>query len=155
MMDGQPPAKPPAPVHGSGSGSGVQHLDARHRTDITLGQYLMDMTNVALRAQHCADAAEKAEHRLGVIADAIGKLAPVFERGHALDRRLIEQFEQTGQRIEQAQRCARQASVDCQAAAEGARLAAMAVGRVYGEDQDAKEEAGLDHASAAVHHEGH
>lgn len=50
---------------------------------------------------------------------------------------------------QQAERCAEQ----CGIAKEAARLAAAEVARVYGQDMDAKEDAGLKFASAGAHHD--
>lgn len=48
-----------------------------------------------------------------------------------------------------AERCA----AECEIASEAARLAAMSVGRVYGQDMQAMDEAGLANASSAAHHD--
>lgn len=67
----------------------------------------------------------------------------------AVTELIADLAETAGRMKEQAQRCAEQ----CGIAKEAAKLAATQVARVYGEDMDAKEDAGLTSVSAAAHHD--
>ncbi len=134
----------------SGRGQG---LATQHRTDITFDEYLMAMTRLAIRAAADQERAEALAVSLGRVADALRDMAADLVGDHNVSTKvadLITDLADSAARMKaQAQRCAEQ----CGASREAAVLAATQVGRVYGQDMAAKEDAGLRHASAAAHHD--
>ncbi|MFJ3481563.1 ATP/GTP-binding protein [Streptomyces microflavus] len=140
-------------VSGAHLSSGSEGVAAQHRTDITFDEYLMAMTNLALRAASDEERAESLAFSLGKVADALRDMATDLVGDHNVSTKvadLISDLADAAARMKaQAQRCAEQ----CGAARDAAVLAATQVGRVYGQDMAAKENAGLRHASAAAHHD--
>lgn len=128
-------------------------LAAQHRTDITFDEYLVEMANIAIKAASHQERAEAIAEALGKVADALRDMAADLVDDHNIDTRVTNQItdlaDAAGRMKIQAQRCAEQ----CGIAKEAARLAAVMVARVYGEDMAAKEDADLKHTSAAVHHD--
>jgi hypothetical protein len=133
--------------------SGHSGLGAQHRTDITFDQYLMEMAKIAIKAASDEERAESLMTSLGKVADALREMAADLVGDHNVSTKvtdLIADLADSAARMKaQAERCAEQ----CGIAKEAAKLAAGMVARVYGEDMAAKEDAGLQHASAAVHHD--
>ncbi|MGW3638595.1 ATP/GTP-binding protein [Streptomyces sp. NPDC005143] len=133
--------------------SGQGNLAAQHRTDITFDEFLMEMANIAVQAASDQERAEALMEALGKVADALREMAADLVGDHnistAVTDLITDLADAAGRMKEQAQRCAEQ----CGIAKEAARLAAAEVARVYGQDMDAKEDAGLKFASAAAHHD--
>ncbi|MFD7972738.1 ATP/GTP-binding protein, partial [Streptomyces clavifer] len=133
--------------------SGQGNLAAQHRTDITFDEYLMAMANIAVKAASDEERAEALMEALGKVADALREMAADLVGDHNIATEvtdLITDLADAAARMKaQAQRCAEQ----CGIAKEAARLAAVQVARVYGQDMAAREDAGLQHASAAAHHD--
>lgn len=129
------------------------NLSAQHRTDITFDDYLMGMANIAIKAASDQERAEALMEALALVADALREMAADLVGDHNVSTQvtdLITDLTDSAARMKaQAQRCAEQ----CGFAKEAATLAAKEVARVYGQDMAAKEDAGLAHASAAVHHD--
>ncbi|MFC8294323.1 hypothetical protein [Streptomyces sp. NPDC057250] len=140
---------PPMSTTPASSGS---QLAAKHQTDITFDQYLVEMTNIALAALGDKETAEDLVGRLLATAKALLEIAEDLADDHNVDKRIVAQLSELSEALErmtaQATRCAQ----ECTDAAEAAVQAAAGVARVYGQDMDAKREAGLVHASAAAHH---
>ena len=133
--------------------SGQSGLGVQHRTDITFDQYLMEMANIAIKAASDQERAEALMEALTKVADALRDMAADLVGDHNVETDvtdMIADLADSAARMKaQAERCAEQ----CGIAKEAAKLAAAMVARVYGEDMAAKEDAGLKHASAAVHHD--
>ncbi|MFF9690529.1 ATP/GTP-binding protein [Streptomyces sp. NPDC014623] len=129
------------------------NLAAQHRTDITFDEFLMAMANIALKAASDQERAEALMEALGRVANALREMAADLVGDHnistAVTDLITDLADSAGRMKAQAQRCAEQ----CGIAKEAAMLAATQVARVYGQDMAAKEDAGLQHASAAAHHD--
>ncbi|MGA5873919.1 hypothetical protein [Streptomyces cinereoruber] len=147
--DTTPKEAPPMSTTPAPSGS---QLAAKHQTDITFDQYLVEMTNIALTALGDKETAEDLVGRLLATAKALLESAEDMADDHNVDKRIVAQISELSEALErmtaQATRCAQ----ECADAAEAAVQAAAGVARVYGQDMDAKREAGLVHASSAAHH---
>ncbi|MGA5498706.1 hypothetical protein ACPCSP_30600 [Streptomyces cinereoruber] len=147
--DTTPKEAPPMSTIPASSGS---QLAAKHQTDITFDQYLVEMTNIALAALGDKETAEDLVGRLLATAKALLEIAEDLADDHNVDKRIVAQISELSEALQrmtdQATRCAQ----ECADAAEAAVHAAAGVARVYGQDMDAKREAGLVHASAAAHH---
>ncbi|MFC8174996.1 hypothetical protein [Streptomyces sp. NPDC057325] len=146
-----PTPKEAPPMSTTPASSGAQ-LAAKHQTDITFDQYLVEMTNIALAALGDKETAEDLVSRLLATAKALLEIAEDLADDHNVDKRIVAQLSELSEALQrmtaQATRCAQ----ECADAAEAAVQAAAGVARVYGQDMDAKREAGLVHASAAAHH---
>ncbi|MEV8210282.1 ATP/GTP-binding protein [Streptomyces sp. NPDC079189] len=133
--------------------SGQGNLAAQHRTDITFDEFLMEMANIAVQAASDQERAEALMEALGKVADALREMAADLVGDHnistAVTDLITDLADAAGRMKEQAQRCAEQ----CGIAKEAAKLAAAEVARVYGQDMDAKEDAGLKFTSAGRHHD--
>jgi hypothetical protein len=133
--------------------SGGGGLAAQHRTDITFGEYLMEMANIAIQAASDQERAEALAEALDKVADALRDMAADLIGDHNVSTEvteLISDLADSAARLKQlAERCAS----ECGLALEAAKLAAAMVARVYGQDMAAKEEAGLKYTSAAAHHD--
>ncbi|MFE5108313.1 ATP/GTP-binding protein [Streptomyces sp. NPDC056663] len=133
--------------------SGQGGLAAQHRTDITFGEYLTEMANIAIRAASDQERAEALMEALGKVAGALREMAADLVGDHNISTEVTELIsdlaDAAGRMKQQAERCAEQ----CGIAKEAARLAATEVARVYGQDMDAKEGAGLKFTSGAAHHD--
>ncbi|MFF5393261.1 hypothetical protein ACFY5H_33965 [Streptomyces sp. NPDC013012] len=144
-----PKEAPPMSTTPASSGS---QLAAKHQTDITFDQYLVEMANIALAALGDKETAEDLVKRLLATAKALLEIAEDLADDHNIDKRIVAQLSELSEALQrmtaQATRCAQ----ECADAAEAAVHAAAGVARVYGQDMDAKREAGLVHASAAAHH---
>ncbi|GGO98662.1 ATP/GTP-binding protein [Wenjunlia tyrosinilytica] len=133
--------------------SGQADMEAKHRTDITFGEYLMEIVNIAIAAALDKDRAQDLAVALGNVADALREMAADLIGDHNIATEVTEQVcgladAATGMKL-LAERCA----TECEVACEAARIAAVAVGRTYGEDIKAMDDAGLAQASAAAHHD--
>ncbi|MGW6016340.1 ATP/GTP-binding protein, partial [Streptomyces sp. NPDC055210] len=128
-------------------------LAAQHQTEITFDEYLMCMARTALKAADHQERAETLMEAIGKIADALRDMAADLVGDHNISTavtNLITDLADSADRMkQQAGRCAQQ----CALANESARLAAVQVARVYGQDMAAKEDAGLTYVSAAAHHD--
>ncbi|WP_330481389.1 ATP/GTP-binding protein [Streptomyces sp. NBC_00724] len=133
--------------------SGQGGLAAQHRTDITFDEYLMEMAKIAVQAASDQERAEALMEALGKVADALRDMAADLVGDHNISTEVTELIsdlaDAAGRMKQQAERCAEQ----CGIAKEAARLAAAEVARVYGQDMDAKEDAGLKFTSAGAHHD--
>ncbi|MFF9497233.1 ATP/GTP-binding protein [Streptomyces flaveolus] len=133
--------------------SGQTGMAAKHRTDITFGEYLTEIVNIAIAAALDKDRAQALAVALGKVADALRDMAADLINDHNIEADLVNQvigLADASARMKQlVERCA----TECEIASEAARIAATSVGRVYGEDIQAMDDAGLAQASAAAHHD--
>jgi hypothetical protein len=133
--------------------SGQAGMAAKHRTDITFGEYLMDIVNIAIAAGLDKDHAEKLAEALGEVADALRDMAADLVGDHNIATEVTNQISDLADAATRMKMHAERCATECEVASEAARLAAMAVGRTYGADIQAMDDAGLAHASAAAHHD--
>ncbi|MCO8303598.1 ATP/GTP-binding protein [Streptomyces sp. RKCA744] len=133
--------------------SGQAGMAAQHRTDITFGEYLMEVVNIALAAGLDKDRAQDLAVALGKVADALRDMAADLVGDHNIATEVVDQITDLADAAMRMKQLAERCATECEIASEAARLAAVAVGRTYGEDIQAMDEAGLTHASAAVHHD--
>ncbi|MDR3032177.1 MAG: ATP/GTP-binding protein, partial [Kitasatospora sp.] len=109
--------------------------------------------NIAIKAASDQEHAEDLTGALVQVADALRDMAADLVGDHNVSTDvtdLIADLADSAARMKaQAERCAEL----CGFAKEASRLTAKEVARVYGRDMDAKEDAGLAHVSAAVHHD--
>jgi hypothetical protein len=128
-------------------------LAAKHRTDITYDEYLVEMANIAIAAAAHRERAEALAGAVGKVADALREMAADLVADHNIATSVTDLItglaDAAGRMKSQAQRCA----YECGIASTAAQLAAAGVARVYGQDMAAKEDAGLTYASAAAHHD--
>ncbi|MFE6727832.1 ATP/GTP-binding protein [Streptomyces californicus] len=140
-------------AHVSKPSGGSGSLTAQHRTDITFGDFLMEMAATALKASSDQERAEALAEALGKVADALREMAADLVGDHNITTEVTDLIadlaDSAGRMKEQARRCAEQ----CGLAKEAVALVATQVARVYGKDMAAKRDAGLKHTSAAAHHD--
>ncbi|WP_394427207.1 hypothetical protein [Streptomyces sp. SGAir0957] len=134
------------------AGSGQGGLAAKHQTDITFGEYLIEMASIAVTAAMDGERSEALTQVMTQVAETLEEMAADLADDHNVDREITDMLsglaDQAGDMKQIAQRCA----AECADAAEAAKLAGQRVARVYGEDMAAKQDGGLTHASAAAHH---
>ncbi|WP_307820394.1 ATP/GTP-binding protein [Streptomyces sp. MC1] len=133
--------------------SGQAGMAAKHRTDITFDQYLMDITNIALSAEYDRTRAQDLAVALGKVADALRDMAADLVGDHNIATEVVDQITNLADAAMLMKQMAERCATECEMAYEAARLVAVAVGRTYGEDIQAMDDAGLAHASAAAHHD--
>ncbi|PRH77775.1 hypothetical protein C6N75_18495 [Streptomyces solincola] len=125
----------------------------RHATNITLGQYLVEMTNAALAAITAGEKAKDITQGAAKLAKALNTLAEELADAHHLDPRLIAQVQSLAEDVGRMEGLARTASTACDTAVVTAVQAAQQTGRTYQADLDAMADGGTAHASAATHHQ--
>jgi hypothetical protein len=140
-------------VNKTGTKAGPARMAAKHRTDITFGEYLMEIVNIAIAAGLDKDRAEDLADALGKVADALRDMAANLVGDHNIATEVVNQITDLADAAGRMKRQAEQCAVDCELASEAARLAAMSVGRTYSEDIQAMDDAGLAQASASAHHD--
>ncbi|MCX4784271.1 ATP/GTP-binding protein [Streptomyces sp. NBC_01264] len=133
--------------------SGQTGMAAQHRTDITFGEYLMEIVNIAIAAALDKDRAQDLAVALGKVADALRDMAADLVGDHNIATEVVNQITDLADAADRMKQLAERCATECEIASEAARIAAMSVGRVYGQDIDAMDDAGLATASAAAHHD--
>ncbi|WP_346161799.1 ATP/GTP-binding protein [Streptomyces mordarskii] len=128
-------------------------MAAKHRTDITFGEYLMEIVNIAITAALDKERAQDLAIALGKVADALRDMAADLVGDHNIATEVVDKITDLADAATRMKQLAERCATECAIASEGARLAAMSVGRVYGADIQAMDDAGLAHASAAAHHD--
>ncbi|MEU5824890.1 ATP/GTP-binding protein [Streptomyces sp. NPDC047803] len=137
-------SKPPA---------GQTGMAARHRTDITFGEYLTAIVNIAIAAGADAERAQDLAAALGRVADALRDMAADLVGDHNIATEVIDRITDLADAADRMKALAERCATECEIASEAALLAAKSVGRVYGEDMQAMDDAGLARASSAAHHD--
>lgn len=154
-------SRPPQP-HTEGSSvssakgsrpTGHGGLAAKHRTDITFDEYLVEMANTALQAASVQERAQVLVEVIGRVADALRDMATDLANDHNIGEAVTDLIMDVADAALRMKQHAQEAEDTCGIASEASRLAATLVARVYGEDMAAKEDAGLRFASAAAHHD--
>lgn len=133
--------------------TGQGGLAAKHRTDITFDTYLMEMANTAIQASSDQERAETLMRAIGKVADALRDMATDLVDDHNIEDAVIDLITAVADAALRMKQQAKRAGEMCGVANEAAKLAATMVARVYGEDMNAKQDAGLRHTSAAAHHD--
>ncbi|WP_435191303.1 hypothetical protein [Streptomyces sp. bgisy126] len=145
-------SKEAPPMSTTPASSGSQ-LAAKHRTDITFDQYLVVMTNISLDALGDKEMADDLVKRLLATVKALFEIAADLADDHNLDKRTVSEINDLSEALSEMQAQAARCAQECADAAEAAVHAAGGVARVYGQDMDAKRDAGLTYTSAAAHHD--
>ncbi|MEU9031471.1 ATP/GTP-binding protein [Streptomyces sp. NPDC048383] len=133
--------------------SGQTGMAAQHRTDITFGEYLMEIVNIAIAAALDKDRAQDLAVALGKVADALRDMAADLVGDHNIATEVVDQITDLADAADRMKQLAERCATECEIASEAARIAATSVGRVYGQDIDAMDDAGLATASSAAHHD--
>lgn len=133
--------------------SGQTGMAAKHRTDITFGEYLVEIVNIALASEADKDRAQELAIALGKVADALRDMAVDLGSDHNVATEVVDQITDLADSAASMKRLAERCAAECGIASQGARLTAFMVGFTYGEDVQAMDDAGLAHASAAAHHD--
>ncbi|MEU8445537.1 ATP/GTP-binding protein [Streptomyces microflavus] len=133
--------------------SGQARMAAKHRTDITFGDYLTEIVNIAITAGLDKDRAQELAIALGKVADALRDMATDLVGDHNIATEVVDQITDLADAASRMKALAERCAAECEIASEAARLAAMSVGRVYGQDMQAMDDAGLANASSAAHHD--
>ncbi|MDQ0577912.1 ATP/GTP-binding protein [Streptomyces rishiriensis] len=141
-------AHTPAPRTPSASGP----LPAQHQTDITFEQYLIEAVNLAVAAGADKEEAIELANGLEKVADALRDMAADLTAGHAIDTRVTALIADLADAADQMKKDATHCATESGMACEAAVTVAGAVGLIYGQDQQAMQDAGLTHTSAAAHH---
>lgn len=128
-------------------------MAAQHRTNITFGEFLTDIVNIALQAAVDKERAQELDAALGRLADALRDMATDLVGDHNISSEVVDAVTDLADGAARMKALAQRCATECETASEAARLAAISVGRVYGEDMKAKDDAGLADASAAAHHD--
>ncbi|MFB7852803.1 ATP/GTP-binding protein [Streptomyces sp. NPDC056053] len=132
---------------------GQAGMAAKHRTDITFGEYLTEIVNIALAAARDKEHAQDLAVALGKVADALRDMAADLVGDHNIATEVVDQITDLADAATRMKQLAERCATECEIASEAARIAATSVGRVYGQDIQAMDDAGLAHASAAAHHD--
>ncbi|MYZ38985.1 ATP/GTP-binding protein, partial [Streptomyces sp. SID4917] len=132
---------------------GQAGMAAKHRTDITFSEYLIEIANITISAVRDKDRARDLADALGKVADALRDMAADLVGDHNIATAVTEQISDLADAAARMKLLADRCATECEVASEAARIAAVAVGRTYGEDIRAMDEAGLAHASSAAHHD--
>ncbi|MFE7934330.1 ATP/GTP-binding protein [Streptomyces sp. NPDC057456] len=141
-------AHTPAPRTPAASGP----LPAQHQTDITFEQYLIEAVNLAVAAGADKEEAIELAKALEKVADALRDMSSDLAADHAIDTRVTALIADLADAADQMKKDATQCATESGMACEAAVTVAGAVGLVYGQDQQAMQDARLAHTSAAAHH---
>ncbi|MFC9176757.1 hypothetical protein [Streptomyces sp. NPDC057107] len=128
-------------------------MAAQHRTNTTFGEFLTDIVNIAIKAAVDKERAQELGASLGRVADALRDMATDLVGDHNISSQVVDAVTDLADAAARMKALAERCATECETASEAARLAAICVGRVYGEDMKAKNDAGLADVSAAVHHD--
>jgi hypothetical protein len=133
--------------------SGQAGLAAKHRTDITFDEYLVEIANIAVCAGNDKNRADQLAVIMRKVAVALRAMATDLVNDHNIDTEVTELVCDIADAAERMQKQAERCADQCGLAFQAAQLVAAAVARTYGEDIKAMDDAGLTHASAAAHHD--
>ncbi|MFJ1847079.1 ATP/GTP-binding protein [Streptomyces sp. NPDC088146] len=133
--------------------TGQTGMAANHRTDITFDKFLMEIVNIAIAADLDKDRAEDLAAALGKVADALRDMAADLVGDHNIATEVVDQITDLADAASRMKALAEQCATECGIASQGARITAISVGLVYGEDIKAMDDAGLANASSAAHHD--
>lgn len=147
-----PAQEDPVASHLAKPGSG-QAMAARHRTDITFDEYLMEIANIAVTAALDAEGAQELAVSLGTVADSLRDIAADLVGDHNVAPEVVDRITDLADSAMRMKGAAERCAAECETASVAATTAAMSVGRVYGQDIQAMDDAGLAHASSAAHHD--
>ncbi|MFD5610602.1 hypothetical protein [Kitasatospora sp. NPDC127060] len=131
---------------------GRQRTARQHRTEVTFGEYLTAMANIAVNASTDYLMVQEAIAQLRALARVLREMSSDLVGSHNIDRKVTNLIADLADFAATTSREADRLAQVCEKASTVAVLAAESVAKVYGEDLDAMDEGGLDEASAAVHH---
>ncbi|MET9497432.1 hypothetical protein [Streptomyces sp. NPDC006552] len=132
--------------------SGQSGLAAKHASDITFGEYLMEMASIAVTAAMDGERSEALTQVMTQAAETLEEIAADLADDHNVDSEITDMLSGLADRAGDMKQIAERCAAECADAAEAAKLAGSRVARVYGQDMAAKQDGGLKHASAAAHH---
>lgn len=148
------PEQSPAPrTTTSSAARGSTGMAAKHRTDITLDEYLVSMGNIAVHAERDHQDMAKSAPLIALVGGVLAHMAKDLEDDHNIDPELADLVHEMARDAGRMVKAFHQAEKASAAAAGAALHAAQDVARVYGQDQAAMDEGGVAQASAAVHHD--
>ncbi|MET8751329.1 ATP/GTP-binding protein [Streptomyces sp. NPDC004667] len=128
-------------------------IPRQHLTDITFDQFLIGTANIAVTAEADRAKAELLAQALGAAVKGLREMATDLAYGHNISNKVLDQISELADAASRMKAQADLCAGECAAASEAATLAAGGVANTYGQDLKAMEEAGLDQASAAAHHQ--
>lgn len=134
------------------TGEPVSSTTRREEGEITFGEYLTSMANIAVETR------QDTAGLIGLVAylkravDEFQTMADVLANEHNIDRGLTNQIADLADQTEAIKKRFGPDAQRCQDAFDSVVAAATAVAQAYRPDMDAKEEAGLAQASGADHH---
>ncbi|MFI6125366.1 hypothetical protein ACIBCU_37590 [Streptomyces sp. NPDC051064] len=140
-------------THPTTTASAQSGMASQHRTDITFGEYLTDIVNIAIAASADQERAQELAGALGKVADALRDMAADLVGDHNIATTVVDRITDLADAAARMKQLAERCATECETASQAARLAATAVGRTYSEDLQAMDDAGLAHASSATHHD--
>jgi hypothetical protein len=130
----------------------AQHLAAEHQTDINLGEYLTEITNIAIASDTHKDRAEQIASALGQVADALRDMSTDLAGDHNIAPQVTDLIADLADDAGRMKLQAAHAAEECGNASQAGALAGMSVAQTYNRDVQAMDDAGLTYASAAAHH---
>lgn len=134
------------------SGGPAQRLAAEHQTDISLGEYLTEITNIAVASDTHKDRAEQIASALGQVADALRDMSTDLVADHNIAPQVTDLIANLADDAGRMKLQAERAAEECGNASQAAVLAGMSVAQTYNRDVQAMDDAGLTFASSAAHH---
>ncbi|MER5886965.1 hypothetical protein ABT160_24340 [Streptomyces sp. NPDC001941] len=153
------PRRPQTPTKEAPMGADVHTaspqagMTAQHRTNVTFDEYLVDITNIALAAGLDKDRAAELAVALGKVATALREIAGDLIGDHNISPKVVDRVTDLADSAARMRQSAERCATECEIASQAAQLAALSVARVYGEDLQAMDDAGLAQASSAAHHD--
>ncbi|MFJ5680270.1 ATP/GTP-binding protein [Streptomyces sp. NPDC093097] len=132
---------------------GQAGLAAEHRTDITFGEYLVEIANIALGASEVKESAEATANELGKVVGALKDMATDLMGHHNIATEVTNQLADMADDARRTKAQTERAAGECALAAETAQTAAVSVARTYSEDLNAMDAGGVTYASSAAHHD--
>ncbi|MFE4019312.1 ATP/GTP-binding protein [Streptomyces sp. NPDC059101] len=132
---------------------GQAGLAAEHRTDITFGEYLVEIANIALGVTEVKESAQVTANELGKVVGALKDMATDLMGHHNIATEVTNQLADMADDARRTKAQTERAAGECALAAETAQTAAMSVARTYSEDLNAMDAGGVTYASSAAHHD--
>jgi hypothetical protein len=130
----------------------TSRLSAHHATEMNLDEYLVTMTNIAHAAAAGKEDARTIAQTMMRIAKALEIISEDIAGAHNLGPEVVDEVDSMTEDSEEMKARALEMTKRLSAAADLSFTAAVEVGKDYRQDKDAKDDAGLAHASAAAHH---
>ncbi|WP_052287668.1 hypothetical protein [Streptomyces sp. 769] len=145
--------RPAARPSGKATRTGQAGLAAQHRTDITFGEYLVEIANIALGVSEVKESAQATANELGKIASALTDMAIDLMGHHNIETQVTNELADMADGARQTKVQTEWTAGECALAAETAQTAATSVARTYSADLNAMDAGGVTYASSAAHHD--